>query len=62
MKSGGAAEIVSGTPSALKTDFTVTLDGTIENGAASGSVNIKVGVANASSTVLIRRGRYCQLF
>jgi hypothetical protein len=62
MKSGGAAGIVSGTPSALKTDFTATLDGTIENGAAADSVNISVGAANASSVVTIRRGSYCQLF
>lgn len=62
MKSGDAAEIVSGTPSAMKTDFTVTLDGTIENGAAADSVDIKTGAANASSAVMIRRGSYCQLF
>ena len=62
MKSGGAAEIVRGTPSALKTDFTVALDGTIENGAAADSVDIQVGVANDSSAVMIRRGSYCQLF
>ena len=62
VKSGGAAEIVSGTPSALKTDFTVALDGTIENGAAADSVDIQVGVANDSSAVMIRRGSYCQLF
>ena len=62
MKPGAAAGIVSGTPSALKSDFTVTLDGTIENGPAGDSVNIKVGAANASSVVTIRRGSYCQLF
>jgi hypothetical protein len=62
MKSGGAAEIVSGAPSALNTDFTVTLDGTIENEAAAHSLYIKAGAANASSAVMIRRGSYCQLF
>ena len=62
MKPGAAAGIVSGTPSALKSDFTATLDGTIENGPAGDSVNIKVGAANASSAVTIRRGSYCQLF
>jgi len=62
MKPGAAAGIVSGTPSALKSDFTVTLDGTIENGPAGDSVNIKVGAANASGVVTIRRGSYCQLF
>jgi hypothetical protein len=62
MKSGGAAEILRGTPSALKTDFTATLDGTIENGAATDSLNIKVGAADPSTVVTIRRGSYCQLF
>jgi hypothetical protein len=62
MKSGEDAAIVSGTPSALKTDFTVTLDGTIENVAAADSVNIRVGAADPSSVVTIRRGSYCQLF
>jgi hypothetical protein len=62
MKSGGNGEIVSGTPSALQTDFTATLDGTIETGDAADSLDIKVGVANTSSAVMIRRGSYCQLF
>ena len=62
IKRRGAAEVVSGTPSALGTDFTATLDGTIENSDAADSVSITVGAANGSSVVTIRRGSYCQLF
>jgi hypothetical protein len=61
-KRRGVVEVVSGTPSALRTDFTATLDGTIENGDAADSVSITVGAANGSSVVTIRRGSYCQLF
>jgi len=62
MKSESTVEIVSGIPSALNTNFTATLDGTIENSGAADSVNIKAGAANPSSVVTIRRGSYCQLF
>ena len=62
IKLGGVAEVVSGTPSALRTDYIASLDGTIENGDSADSVSITVRAANDSSVVTIRRGSYCQLF
>lgn len=58
-----ATTIVSGTPGATATNYTVTLDGTIENPVSStgNAVNIMVSTATAGDAVTVLRGSYCYL-
>ena len=60
-KDTGTAKIVSGTPSAARTDFTATLDGTFEL-ARESAIHIKVAVGDSGNAVTINKGSYCQLF
>jgi hypothetical protein len=58
-----AINIVSGTPGALTTNYTATLDGTIENPVtAPNNITIMVSTAAGADAVTVLRGSYCQLF
>lgn len=60
-KDTGTAKIVSGSPSAARTELTVTLDGTFELATAA-DVGIKLAVGDSGKPVTIKKGSYCQLF
>jgi hypothetical protein len=51
--------IVSGTPTALATNYTVHLGGTIENPALANTINIMVSTANGADAVTVLRGSTC---
>lgn len=57
-----ATNIVSGTPGATGTNYTVTLGGTLELGASLNAVSIMVSTATSGDAVTVLRGSSCQLF
>jgi hypothetical protein len=57
-----ATAIMGSTPGALGTNYSVTIDGTIELGASANTVNIMVQTANGADAVTVKRGSYCYLF
>lgn len=58
-----ATNIVSGTPGATATNYTVHLAGTIENAATTANTfNIKVSTATAANLVTVLRGSQCAVY
>lgn len=57
-----ATAIVGSTPGALGTNYTMTIDGTLELAASANTVNIMVSTAAGADAVTIKRGSYCNLF
>lgn len=57
-----ATNIVSGTPGATATNYTATLDGTLEFGASVNTVSIMTSTATGADAVTVKRGSYCNLF
>lgn len=57
-----ATNIVTFTPSATATNFTATLDGTIELPASAHTVNFMVSTTAGADVITVKRGSYCQLF
>lgn len=64
LSSTTATSIVSATPSAITTNFTATLDGTIEEPAndAGQVINIMVSTATSGDAVTVLRGSYCYVY
>jgi len=56
-----ATNIVSGTPGATGTNYTVHLGGTIELGASANTINIMVSTATSGDAVTVLRGSRCSL-
>ena len=57
-----AVSIVSGTPSAITTNFNADLDGFIEQPSGAASVfTIRVSTATAADTVTVKRGSFCRI-
>jgi lysophospholipase L1-like esterase len=58
-----ATNVVSGTPGATATNYTVTLDFTLEEPATTANtVNIMVSTATSGDAVTVLRDSFCQLF
>lgn len=57
-----ATAIVGSTPGATATNYTMTIDGTLELAASTNTVNIMVSTAAGADAVTIKRGSYCNLF
>ena len=58
-----ATAIVSGTPSAITTDWNAEVSGMVEapSNASSSAIRLMVSTATAADTVTVRRGSFCQL-
>lgn len=58
-----ATTIVTGTPSAITTIWSVDLNGMIEqpSNASTSAINIMVSTANASDLVTVKRGSFCRI-
>ncbi len=57
-----ATAIVSGTPGATATNYSVVLEGTIENPAAVNTINFVVSTGAGADAVTVRRGSECQIW
>jgi hypothetical protein len=57
-----ATAIVSGTPGATATNYSVLLEGTIENPAAANTINFVVSTGAGADAVTVRRGSECQIW
>lgn len=63
LSSTTATNIVSATPSATATNFSVELDGYIENPSGSANtINILVSTATGADAVTIKRGSWCRIW
>jgi hypothetical protein len=57
-----ATKIVSGTPTAIATNYTVHLAGTIENPATTANtINMMTSTATGTDAVTVKRGSFCSL-
>lgn len=58
-----ATAVVSGTPSAITTDWNAEVSGMVEapSNASSSVIRLMVSTATAADTVTVRRGSFCQL-
>jgi hypothetical protein len=56
-----ATNVITFTPGATATVFTITMDGTIEQPVGGNVINIMASTGNAADALTIKRGSYCTL-
>jgi hypothetical protein len=57
-----ATAIVSGTPGAIATNYTVTMDGTLQLAASANAINFMVSTATSGDAVTVLQGSYVSVF